>query len=86
LGSLVAWTLAGAIAFEVARRRRAWVVTAGVPLVFTLAVAAIAVIVRRASIDGETAAGVASGLALASAACLGGRLWERRIRRAEALQ
>ena len=86
LGSLVAWMVAGAVAYEVARRRRATLAAAALPILIGAGIVGAAVVVRRASFDADFFAGLLSALLLAVAAYAGGRLWERRIRRHDALQ
>ena len=86
LGSVGAWALAGAVAYEVARRRRATLAAAALPILIGVGIVGAAVVVRRASVDTGSFAGLLSALLLSLAAYGGGRLWERRIRRHAALQ
>lgn len=86
LGSLAAWALAGAVAYEVARRRRAALAAAALPSVIAAAFGAAAAVAGRASFDTAFLAGLLSALVLGCVAYTGGRLWERRIRRHDALQ
>lgn len=86
LGSLVAWAAAGAVAFEVARRRRAALAVASLPTLIALGIVAAAAVAGRSSFGAGSLAGILSALVLSSIAYSGGRLWERRIRRHDALQ
>jgi hypothetical protein len=86
LGSVASWALAGAVAYEVARQRRAALAAATLPVIIACGIVAAAIVVSRESVDAGLLAGLLSGLVLGSAAYAGARLWERRIRRHDALQ
>jgi hypothetical protein len=85
-GSLVAWALAGAVVYEVARRRRATSVAAALPIVIALGIVGATAVAGGSSSDAELVAGSVSSMVLGCVTYAGGRLWERRIRRRDALQ
>ncbi len=86
LVELVAWFIAGAVAYEIARRRGAVTLTALVPPLIALTLLAAGVIVGRGTVNTHVLVLAPFWLALTVVAYLGGRWWERRIRRAGTLQ
>ncbi|HJW75512.1 MAG TPA: hypothetical protein VJ787_07550 [Thermoleophilia bacterium] len=76
-----AWFVAGAVAFEIARRRLAVVVTALVPPLIALYVFALGVIIGQSALGSHAGVVALSWVALTAVAYLGGRWWERHIRR-----
>jgi len=81
LVELAAWFVAGAVAYEIARRRGAVVATAFVPLLLALGVLVLSLGVGRGTVSGHALALIPLWLALPVVAYLGGRWWEGRIRR-----
>jgi hypothetical protein len=86
LVELAAWFIAGAVAYEIARQRRAVVMTALVPPLIALTLLAAGVVVGRGTVSTHALVVVPFWLVLTVVAYLGGRWWERRIRRALPLQ
>lgn len=86
LVELAAWFVAGAVAYEIARQRVAVVVTALVPPLIALALLAAGVVVGRGTVSTHVLVLASFWLALTVVAYLGGRWWERRIRRARPLE
>jgi hypothetical protein len=84
--SLVAWAIAGAVAFEAARRRAAAIAAAFVPVAIVVVLLAFRLVVGREALGVDAAAAALSGAALGAAAYAGGRVRERRIRRRAGLQ
>ena len=81
LVDLAAGFVAGAVAYEIARRRAAVVATAFVPPLIALAVLAFGIVIGRGTVDAHVLVLAPFSLALSVVAYLGGRSWERRIRR-----
>ena len=81
LVELAAWFVAGAVAYEIARRRVAVVATALVAPLLGLAALAFSVVVGRGAVSAHTLVLAPLWLALTVVAYLGGRWWEGRIRR-----
>ena len=86
LVEVAAWFIAGAVAYEIARRRAAVVVTALVPALIALFALAFGVVIGRGTVDRHVLALVPLWLALTVVAYLGGRWWESRIRRSRPLE
>jgi hypothetical protein len=86
LVELAAWFVAGGVAYEIARRRAAVVLTALMPPLAALGLLAGGVVVGRGTVSTHVLALAPLWLTLTLVAYLGGRLWERRIRRAESLE
>jgi hypothetical protein len=83
---LTAWFVAGAVAYEIARRRAAVVATALLPLLIALGAFAFGVVIGRGTVSTHALVLAAAWLALTIVAYLGGRWWESRIRRARAVE
>ena len=81
LVELAAWFVAGAVAYEIARRRVAVVATALVAPLLGLAALAFSVVFGRGAVSAHTLVLAPLWLALTVVAYLGGRWWEGRIRR-----
>jgi hypothetical protein len=86
LVELAAWFVAGAVAFEMARRRAAVVTTALVPPLIALFVLALGVVVGRGTVGAHLLVLAPFWLALTVVAYVGGRWWERHIRRTGAVE
>jgi hypothetical protein len=81
LVELAAWFVAGAVAYEIARRRSAVLATALVPPLIALGVLAFGVVIGRGTVGIHVLVLAPFWLALTVVAYLGGRWWESRIRR-----
>jgi hypothetical protein len=81
LVELAAWFVAGAVAYEIARRRVAVVATALVAPLLALGALAFGVLVGRGTVSAHTLVLAPLWLALTVVAYLGGRWWEGHIRR-----
>jgi hypothetical protein len=81
-----AWFVAGAVAYEIARRRAAIWVTALVPLLIALYVRVLGLIIDDKVLGRHIGAVVLSWVVLTAVAYLGGRWWERHIRRTGAVE
>ncbi len=79
-GSVLAWLVGGALAFEVARDRLAAVLVAVLPLLLALVLTLEAVSGAHLLVRGGAAGTALFGLLLGAVAYAGGRLWERRLR------
>lgn len=77
----VSWLVAGAVAYEVARRRAAVIATAVLPPLAAFTVFVTGLVVRRAGVGGHVAVAALFWLALAVLVYAGGCLWERRLQR-----
>ncbi len=86
LVGVAAWFVAGAVAYEIARRRAAVVATALVSPLIALVVLALSVVIGRGTVGSHVLVPVPFSLALAAVAYLGGRWWESRIRRTGAVE
>lgn len=84
--SLIAWAIAGAVAFEAARRRSAVIAAALVPATIVVGLLAVRLVVSREALGLDDVAAALSAAALGAAAYAGGRLRERRIRRRAEVQ
>lgn len=83
---VAAGLVAGGVAYEIARRRAAVVATALVPPLVALGVLAFGVVIGRGTVGVHVLVLAPFSLALAVVVYLGGRWWERRIRRTRAVE
>jgi formate/nitrite transporter FocA (FNT family) len=81
-----AWLVAGGVGYEAGRSRVATIAVASLPPLAGLALALGLVVGERQGYGGRLVGALVFGLALGACAYLGGRLWERHIRRAGAVQ
>ena len=79
-GSVVAWSVAGAIAYEVVRERVAVVIVAALPLLVALLVALAGAGGAHLLVWGGVAGVIAFALVLGAATWLGGLVWRRHLR------
>ncbi len=86
LVEVAAWFVAGAVAYEIARRRVAVVIAALVPPLIALFALALGVVIGRGTVHRHVLLLVPLWFALTLIAYLGGRWWESRIRRARPLE
>jgi len=83
LGGLVAWAIAGGVAFEVSRARTGVAAAALLPPLLAVVPLLATVVGRRQGLHLSTVVVFPYALVTAAATYTGGRFWERHVRRAQ---